>query len=222
MPFTSKHLERDHIVLISKLKDFADHHLRLSRAQLIVVIFLCVSIAGGSFMVYLVSKPKKLEKVELVGSESKSDERTALLKIHVAGEVKSPGLYSIEKGSRVDDAIKKAGGALPSADLDGINLAEEIEDGQKILVPIIETTTVSSGGQGGAVDIIDSADGRIHINRASANDLEELDGIGPVLAGRIVDYRDKNGSFESSDQLLKVSGIGRKKLEAIEDRIVVD
>ncbi len=195
--------------------------MRFSRAQLIVVLLLSVSIAMGSLAVYIVSRPQKLNRSELVSLDQKSEKRKVLLKIHIAGEVRTPGLYDIEKGSRVDDAIKAAGGALSSADLDSLNLAEEIADGQKITVPGFEATA-SISGQSSVADPVLSADGRIHINRASAGDLEGLNGIGPVLAERIIDYRDKNGSFKKSDQLLKVSGIGGKKLEMIEDQIIVD
>jgi len=209
--------------LISKFKEFADLHLRFSNAQLVVVVLLCLSIGGGSFIIYQISKPKKMEKVEIAGDKSNINKKPLLLKVHIAGEVRLPGLYSIAKGSRVDDAIKAAGGAMPRADLDSINLAKVIEDGQKIIVPTIETATISGGEQVGTIkNNLNASDGRININSASTSDLENLDGIGPVLSSRIIDYRDKNGPFDSSDQLLNVSGIGKKKLKAIEDQIIVE
>lgn len=129
--------------------------------------------------------------------------------VHIAGAVRSPGVYKLLEGSRVIDGIQAAGGALPSADLDKLNLAEYLEDGCKIFVPEKSIPPNPSS----------SANNKININFASEKELESLPGIGPSLAKRIVEYREKNGLFKSLEDLEKVRGIGEKKIEQIKDLI---
>jgi competence protein ComEA len=119
--------------------------------------------------------------------------------VHVAGAVKSPGLYELPLGSRVAEAVEAAGGVTKKSAADSVNLARELIDGEQILV----------GATGS------SAQAGISINSASATQLEELPGIGPVLAERIVSHRTSNGPFTSIDQLGNVSGIGDSVLEQI-------
>lgn len=151
------------------------------------------------------------------------DEPSSIM-IHVAGEVVNPGVYQIPIDSRVVHAIEFAGGATSLANLDIINLALPISDGQKIYIPsVVEKLNQVSGVS--AVITDDSSSGnsssKININTASASKLEELSGIGPSKAGSIIDYRNDNGRFESVDDLLQVSGIGEKTLQRIKDDIVV-
>jgi competence protein ComEA len=119
--------------------------------------------------------------------------------VHVAGAVKSPGLYQLPVGSRIADAVEAAGGVTKKSAADSVNLARELIDGEQILVGAQAT----SGRSG------------ININSATAGQLEELPGIGPVLAGRIVDHRTARGPFTAVDQLADVSGIGESVLEKI-------
>ncbi len=119
--------------------------------------------------------------------------------VHVAGAVKSPGLYQLPIGSRIADAIAAAGGTTKKSAADSVNLARELVDGEQILV----------GAQGISGQV------GISINSSSAEQLEELPGIGPVLAERIVDHRTAQGPFTAIDQLAEVSGIGDSVLEKI-------
>ncbi len=137
-----------------------------------------------------------------------------LLTVHVSGSVLEPGLVNVAEGSRVADAIAAAGGAGPSADLSGLNLAHAVTDGDQLFVP-----TRSRGAP--PAPSADAGDGRISINRASASELEQLPGVGPVLAQRIVDYRDQIGGFETAEDLLDVPGIGERILAGLRDLIVV-
>lgn len=135
------------------------------------------------------------------------------LTVHVAGWVRRPGLVELNKGSRVADAVAAAGGLLPGANAESVNLAAEVGDGEQILVPGPDQTTSSGGTADG--------DGKLHLNRATASDLEALPGVGPVLAERIVSFRDENGPFETIEDLLEVPGIGEAKLSSFRDLLIV-
>ena len=133
--------------------------------------------------------------------------------VDVTGAVNKPGVYSLTGKSRVIDAIKAAGDSAPGADLSTINLARVLTDGEQIYV---DSTVVTSSG----VRVTKAIPrGPININRATAKQLDALDGVGPVIAQRIVDYRKINGSFLSIDDLQKVSGIGAAKFAQIKAKV---
>jgi len=139
------------------------------------------------------------------------------LVIDVAGEVVSPGVYELPAGSRVIDAIKAAGGARPKAALSDLNLARVIKDGEQIYVDLIYAAGSSSRtGSKAAVPR-----GPVNLNRATISQLDSLDGIGPVIAKRIIAYRTINGPFTAVEDLLKVSGIGDAKFAQIKEKIRV-
>ena len=133
--------------------------------------------------------------------------------VDVTGAVNRPGVYSLTGRSRVIDAIKAAGDSAPGADLSTINLARVLNDGEQIYV---DSTVINSSGKRVSKKV---ASGPININRATLRQLDSLDGIGPVIAGRIIDYRKKNGSFLTVDDLQKVSGIGAAKFAQIKSKV---
>ena len=133
--------------------------------------------------------------------------------VDVTGAVNNPGVYTLTGKSRVIDAIKAAGDSAPGADLSTINLARVLNDGEQIYV---DSTLVNSSGQRVSKK---TPTGPININRATARQLDALDGIGPVIAARIVEYRKVNGSFLSIDDLQKVSGIGAAKFAQIKSKV---
>jgi len=133
--------------------------------------------------------------------------------VDVTGAVNNPGVYSLTGRSRVIDAIKAAGDSAPGADLSTINLARVLNDGEQIYV---DATVVNSSGQRVSKKV---ASGPININRATLRQLDSLDGIGPVIAGRIIEYRKKNGSFLTIDDLQTVSGIGAAKFAQIKSKV---
>ncbi len=137
--------------------------------------------------------------------------------IDVTGEVVSPGVYELPTGSRVIDAIRAAGGAKAKAALSELNLARVIKDGEQIYVDPIYT----AGSRTRAGSKAAAPRGPININRASASDLDSLDGIGPVIAKRIIAYRTTNGPFTAPEDLLKVSGIGDAKFAQFKEKIRV-
>jgi competence protein ComEA len=133
--------------------------------------------------------------------------------VDVTGAVNNPGVYTLTGRSRVIDAIKAAGDSAPGADLSTINLARVLNDGEQIYV---DSTVVNSAGQRVSKKV---SSGPININRATLRQLDALDGIGPVIAGRIIEYRKKNGSFLTVDDLQKVSGIGAAKFAQIKSKV---
>jgi competence protein ComEA len=141
----------------------------------------------------------------------------AELYIDVAGAVRRPGLYRLPAGSRVAAAVESAGGLSRRAERTGVNLAAPLADGQQVIVP-----ARGSGGSAGAVagasgpaGTSGAAGAPISLSTASEAQLETIDGIGPALAGRIIEYRDTHGGFRSIDELKQVSGIGDKRFETL-------
>jgi competence protein ComEA len=133
--------------------------------------------------------------------------------VDVTGAVNKPGVYTLTGKSRVIDAIKAAGDSAPGADLSTINLARVLNDGEQIYV---DSTIVNSSGVRVSKAV---RSGPININKATARQLDALDGVGPVIAQRIVDYRKINGSFLTIDDLQKVSGIGAAKFAQIKAKV---
>ena len=133
--------------------------------------------------------------------------------VDVTGAVNNPGVYTLTGRSRVIDAIKAAGDSAPGADLSTINLARVLNDGEQIYV---DSTVINSSGQRVSKKV---SSGPININRATLRQLDALDGIGPVIAGRIIEYRKKNGSFLTIEDLQKVSGIGAAKFAQIKSKV---
>jgi competence protein ComEA len=133
--------------------------------------------------------------------------------VHVAGFVSTPGLVELPDGSRVADAVAAAGGMLPGAAVDSINLAALLVDGQQVVVP--------GPGEGSASVGVDASETTVHLNSATAAELDALPGVGPVIAERIVAFRDENGPFQSVDDLLGVPGIGEAKLADLRDMVQV-
>lgn len=138
---------------------------------------------------------------------------------HAAGAVTTPGVYTLAAGSRVADLIEAAGGALPEADLDRVNLAAPLGDGAQVHVPRLgEPTAVAPiGGEGGA----EGESVLVDLNTAGAEELESLPGVGPATSAAIIKHREENGPFASIDDLISVSGIGDAKLAAIRDLATV-
>ena len=135
--------------------------------------------------------------------------------VHVAGKVKNPDVYPLLKGARVADAIKAAGGALKGVDTSDINLARILVDGEQVYVGYVSKVSATSKG------LKQKFNGIVNINRGTKAEFDSLQGIGPVIAGRIVAYRNQNGSFMALEDLLKVSGIGPKTLERIRARLTL-
>jgi competence protein ComEA len=140
--------------------------------------------------------------------------------VHVAGAVRRPGLVRVPAGARVAAAVARAGGPSRKSDLTGVNLAARVEDGQQVVVPaagvVAAGAVAAAGGPSGAA----TAPGvKPSIGTATIEQLDEIDGIGPTLAERIVEYRTENGGFSSLDELQDVEGIGEKRLETLREAL---
>jgi competence protein ComEA len=132
------------------------------------------------------------------------------LVVHVVGAVRRPGLYRLPAGSRVADAVARAGGATRKADTALVNLAAPLADGVQIAVPRRgDPAGGAAGGAGGG------AAGPVHLNSASAADLDSLPGVGPVTAQKIIDYRQQHGPFTALDDLDAIPGIGPARIEQL-------
>jgi competence protein ComEA len=194
----------------------------LSRGEIAGLIVVLVAVLGGAGLWYARSLPKPVTIAEsgpgAAQQVSSSPSPSVTLIVDVAGAVKEPGVYEFAEGDRVIDAIERAGGSLPKAELSLLNLAAPLADGTQILVPKAGPPA-SSGVPGGATS--GSSGGLINVNTASATELETLSGIGEVLAATIIEYRTQNGPFASVEELMDVSGIGPATLDEIRDQVTV-
>jgi competence protein ComEA len=146
--------------------------------------------------------------------------RSPELYVHVAGAVRRPGLLRVPADTRVATALERAGGPTRRADLTLVNLAAKVQDGQQIVVPAKGTGGAAPGGAAASTPGAPTPPGaKLHLSTATAEQLDEIDGIGPTLAGRIIEYRDAHGGFGSIDQLAQVDGIGEKRLATLRDAL---
>ena len=150
--------------------------------------------------------------------ETTADDGPAVLTVHVAGAVAEPGVVELVAGSRVIDALEAVGGALAEGDLDQLNLAAALTDGQRVLVPRAGETLPAEDAAPG--DVVADG-GLLDLNTATKAQLEELPGIGPVLADAIVTDRDERGGYRAVEDLRGVSGIGEKRFADIKDLVTV-
>jgi competence protein ComEA len=162
---------------------------------------------------------------QIILEESESPAGPSEVWVHVAGAVQLPGLYKLPGGSRVADAVNLAGGPTYDGDTDTLNLAALLKDGEKVVVPIKFLSALqpfASGMLPGAPNASPSTGiGKINLNSANQAELENLPGIGEVLAQRIIDYRTQRGPFRTIEDIKEVSGIGDKRFEAIRELITV-
>lgn len=168
---------------------------------------------------FLVKEEVKLETKNISPVVKNDVEVNSEVVIDISGEVIKPGVYRLENGSRMDDVLIKAGGFGLKADRDwvnkNLNRAEKVYDGQKIYIPKVGEVLSSSSYK------VESSSGNkiIRINSASVDELDRLDGVGPSIAKRIIDYREENRGFKSVEELKLVPGIGDKMFEKIKDEI---
>jgi competence protein ComEA len=216
----------------------------LSRGELVGLIVVVVLVLAGVGFWYSRSLPRPIDVTTTAGSEAplaissapstsgvalasasaapSSSATAAVMIVDVAGAVRRPGVFEFQAGDRVIDAVDRAGGALERADLTLLNLAAPLTDGQQILVPKkgatvsgvppVGTGTTTGTGTTGAL---------VNVNTADEATLETLNGVGPVLAGAIIQYRTEHGPFASIDQLDEVSGIGPATLEDLRSQVTV-
>lgn len=176
---------------------------------------------------------EKNEENSIKNDVSSEEEIEEKIIIHVTGEVNKKGIVSLPVGARIADAIEAAGGVTKEADIDVVNLAYELEDGQKVHIPSkketeqnleIEYITDKSGNNVVVEDKTQNkgVNGKVNINEAAQSDLENLPGIGPSIASRIIEYREQNGKFGKIEELQNVKGIGNAKFSNIKEYVTVE
>jgi competence protein ComEA len=179
-----------------------------------VVVAVLIVLAGVKLL-GLRDGPRASEPVRIEGGGGAGGRRAeGGLYVHVAGAVRRPGLYRVSSTARVAAALERAGGPTRRANLDVVNLAAQVEDGQQIVVPRAGAASPAPGG-GAPAGSATGPGGSISLATATVEQLDSLDGIGPTLARRIVEYRDGHGGFRSVEELGEVDGIGRKRLQAL-------
>jgi competence protein ComEA len=206
--------------LVKKASESVDSLLSqaagLSRFQVGVIAALLALLAVGTCLSVWRSKPRP---VRVQSDTAAAGEKIPQLTVHVAGAVARPGLYEMDERSRIADAIEKAGGPVPGASLDQLNLAQRLKDGQRVFVPTPQPSTAA--GAGTQAPAAGEQGGLVNINTAGENELETLPGVGPALAARIIEYRNRKGTFSSVDELDNVEGIGPTKLESMKDLVTI-
>jgi competence protein ComEA len=225
-------------------------HLDRPRLALYVALGLVVCFFGARYLRSQVTATSPGADVGVTTAPAPGDGATpetvrleradgGLVTVHVAGAVHRPGLYRLPAGSRVNDAVRRAGGAGRTADLTAVNLAAKLEDGRQILVPrrvpaagagvpasggdgaVASADAGSAGGTGGSGVGSTAPRVPINLNTATLAQLDTLDGVGPGIARRILDYRQQHGGFRRVEELGEVPGIGDKRLATLTPLVTV-
>lgn len=198
------------------------------------IIVICASLGmvlGGFFLLKPVAQTPAKEsnlqtEVTTVSKDEKEDKNQKeevveqdLITVDVKGAVKSPGIYDLPVGSRINDAVQKAGGLTDNADSKSINLAQRISDEALVYVPTKEEAT-SQEMPSSASNTKENK--KVNLNKASLEELKQVKGLGAKRAQDIIDHRESNGKFKSVDELKKVSGIGAKTIEKLKEYVTVD
>lgn len=181
--------------------------------RLVLLVFLFVAAVGAILISLNSPKPYQTgDAVEIVNQPPAQVIQSPTIFVHVVGEVAKPGIYSVDAGGRVFDAIFAAGGFTDLADQASVNLAREVSDGEQVL--ILTTGQAAAAGSAKSSQLLS-------LNRASQAELEQLPGVGPTLAGRMLDWRTANGGFKKKEDLMKVSGIGQKLFASMKDLVTL-
>jgi competence protein ComEA len=186
----------------------------IPRSQLVAYVALAVVI-GLLGMRYLRSAPASSTAAAAAPAHVAFSSGGRRSVVHVAGAVRHPGVYSLAPGARVEDAVRRAGGARRSANLDAVNLAARLADGQQIVVPSRTPVAVPSADPAAA----GPPAAPVSLGSATLEQLQTLDGVGPATAQKIVAYRTEHGGFRSVDDLANVPGIGPKRLAALKPHV---
>ncbi len=207
--------------LIEKIKEY----------KIIVICAILGLVLGGFFLLKPVAQTPAKEsnlqtEVTTVSKDEKEDKNQKeevveqdLITVDVKGAVKSPGIYDLPVGSRINDAVQKAGGLTDNADSKSINLAQRISDEALVYVPTKEEAT-SQEAHSNASNTKENK--KVNLNKASLEELKQVKGLGAKRAQDIIDHRESNGKFKSVDELKKVSGIGAKTIEKLKEYVTVD
>ena len=186
-------------------------------------IIAIVGIIKAVDIYYEKNNTEQISISNFIENETEDEKDNTKIKVYITGEVKNQGVIELEEGDRIADAIEKAGGQTEQASLKNVNLAYQLEDGQKIYIPNINDTEteIIDDGASWVVDDATIKQTVVNINKADEKELQSLNGIGESLATSIVQYRKENGNFETIEDLKNVPGIGDSKFENIKEYIKV-
>lgn len=211
----------------------------------IIAIILIILVVIAYYYFYLRDTTEEISNQDLeINNTQENNQTNETIVVHVSGAVNIEGIVELDSGSRIANAIEKAGGIKENADMTDINLAYLLEDGMKIHIPTKEETeanknnentpaesyvTAASGGVNSkeatnstqSSSTSDMSSKKVNINTATQEELDTLPGIGPSIASKIIDYREQNGKFNSIEEIKEVSGIGEAKYEKIKDSITI-
>ncbi len=185
---------------------------RMPYWQIALLSALIVTLAIAAFL--LLRQPSRAATIVEAPAQAETESEPSDIVVYVAGAVMRPGVYSMQESARVADALELAGGAALDAELSGLNLAAKLRDGEKVAVPRVGELPQTSGDAPGTEKLV-------NLNTAPASDLDQIPGIGPVLAERIIDYRESHGGFRKVEELNQVEGIGPKKYADLQDKVTI-
>ncbi len=188
------------------------------KQQLIILVIAAVFLFTAGYKVARWYQGQSLEPVKVVSPVNYQTDREIV--VHVSGEVEKPGVYRFNREMRVQDALERAV-PLARADVQSLNLAASLKDGQKIVVPVKQEAVQSLAAAEPQKPATPNKPAKININRAGVGELESLPGLGPAMSRRIISYRESKGLFTSEEDLKNVQGIGDKMYEQIKDYITV-
>lgn len=198
-----------------------------NKRKIILIIILILIIIIGIVMAKA-NEEENYEDLDVFDTvvqeiiEENQIEETNKIKIHILGQVNYNGILELEEGSRIDDAIKQAGGITQNADINKINLAYELSDGQKLYIPSIDEEEIKEYiTENSGIGLDEEKDEKININKATQTQLETLPGVGPSVALKIIKYREENGKFTNIEELKNVSGVGENKYQELKELIKV-
>ena len=217
---------------LSKIRMYIlDNKQKVRMAALILIVGLSILffwIHGDSGTIEMEEQGGDVDEYSLEETESEDEDEVRTISsvcyVDISGEVESPGVYKVDSETRLFQVIEMAGGLTGKADLNSLNRAERVTDGQKIIVRAIgekseegEETDYSLNDDGEGIAV----DGKINLNYADSDTLQIIPGIGPAKAQNIIDYREKTGKFKKIEEIMNVSGIGEKTFDSIKDYITV-
>ena len=198
------------------MDDMESFQITRSRALLAAGLLIAALFVGGRFFVG--SGTATVEPSPSAAGELEAAPPARLV-VHVVGAVRRPGLYRLDHGARIADAVRRAGGATRRADLSLVNLAAQVSDGTQVVVPARVAVEEGPAGGGSEGESATAAAGPVHLNTATLEQLDALPGIGPVTAQKIVDYRAQHGAFSSIDDLDAIPGIGPARPEQLREQV---